>query len=35
MNLKDERGAFGGLDVLLCILMLFLLFGISLAIAAS
>jgi hypothetical protein len=34
MNRNNEHG-FGGIDVVLCLLMLFLLFGISLLIAAS
>jgi hypothetical protein len=35
MNRNNERGSFQGLDVMLCILMVFLLFGISLGIASS
>ena len=34
MNRNNEHG-FSGIDVVLCLLMLFLLFGISLLIAAS
>jgi hypothetical protein len=35
MNRNNERGSFGAGDAILCLLMLFLLFGISLLIAAS
>jgi hypothetical protein len=35
MNRNNERGSFTGIDVVLCLLMLFLLFGISLLIASS
>jgi hypothetical protein len=31
---NNERGAFGGLDIVLTLLMIFLLFGIALIIAA-
>ena len=34
-NLKNERGSLHGFDIILMLLMLFLLFGISLLIAAS
>ena len=34
-RITNERGSFGAGDVILCLLMLFLLFGISLLIAAS
>jgi hypothetical protein len=35
MNRYNERGSFGGFDIALVLLMLFLLFGISLLIASS
>jgi hypothetical protein len=35
MNRKNERGSVDGLDIVVILLILFLLFGISLLIAAS